>query len=201
MRLSTSDSLCEMITFGVTNECVTYLCFRRTTVALPHENLPLSASSSSFPPTLHWSLLQDCIFAHGLSRWRSIWHSLERKRKIFHEATRGRSLSPSQTDHQLCFSRGEENGKVVGKCSNRSHVSIVKQRRHRNGRCSMPLSPRLATSVATPGGCSIMPKRYSSRTGAHSFTSMDRTSNMHSFWLGMPPTASAPNGSSLFSLP
>ena len=55
--------------------------------------------------------------------------------------------------------------------------------------------------VATPGGCSIMPKRSSNRMDIHSRTSMDRTSNMHSFWLGTPPTASVPNGSSLFSLP
>src|SRR5437588_2803032 len=32
-------------------------------VALPHKNLPLSASSLSFPPMRSWSLLQDRIFA------------------------------------------------------------------------------------------------------------------------------------------
>ena len=36
------------------------------TVALPHKNLPLSASSLSFPPMRSWSLLQDRIFAHQL---------------------------------------------------------------------------------------------------------------------------------------
>jgi cobyric acid synthase len=32
--------------------------------ALPHKNLPLFASSISFPPIRSWSLLQDRIFAH-----------------------------------------------------------------------------------------------------------------------------------------
>ncbi len=34
--------------------------------ALPHENLPLSASSISFPPILFWSLLLGNCFAHQL---------------------------------------------------------------------------------------------------------------------------------------
>src|SRR3984893_11812913 len=87
--------------FGVTS------CLAR---ALPHENLPLSASSISFPPILFWSPLLGRCFAHQLSSWRSIWHPLERKRKILHEANKGRSLSTIQTDRPLCFSRGEEDG-------------------------------------------------------------------------------------------
>ena len=51
-------------------------------------NLPLSASNPSFPPTLHWSVLQGCKVTHLLCSRRSTWHSLERKRKMFHEANR-----------------------------------------------------------------------------------------------------------------
>src|ERR1700676_1693991 len=53
-------------------------------------NLALSASTSSFPPTLHWSVLQGCKVTHLLWSRRSTWHSLERKRKMFHEVTRER---------------------------------------------------------------------------------------------------------------
>src|SRR5437773_557211 len=52
-------------------------------------NLPLSASSISFPPTLYWSLLQGRNFAPLLWSSRRTWRTLERKRKIFHEANRG----------------------------------------------------------------------------------------------------------------
>src|SRR3989449_10225128 len=76
-------------------------------------NLPLSASSTSFPPILYWSLLQDRNFAHQLWSSRRTWRTLERKRKIFHEANRGRCLSPQHTDRLLHVSRGGERGKVV----------------------------------------------------------------------------------------
>src|SRR2546423_5983909 len=56
--------------------------------ALPHKNLPFSASSISFPPILYWSLLQDRIFTHQLWSSRGTWPTLERKRKILHEASR-----------------------------------------------------------------------------------------------------------------
>jgi len=52
-------------------------------------NLPLSASSISFPPILSWSLLQGRNLAHQLGSSRRTWHPLERKRKIFYEANRG----------------------------------------------------------------------------------------------------------------
>lgn len=52
-------------------------------------NLPLSASSITFPPILYWPLLQDRNFAHPLWSSRRTRHPLERKRKIFHEANRG----------------------------------------------------------------------------------------------------------------
>src|SRR6266566_6824582 len=57
-------------------------------LALPHKNLPFSASSISFTPLLSWSLLQDRIFAHQPWSGRGTWYSLERKRKMFHEASR-----------------------------------------------------------------------------------------------------------------
>src|SRR5216117_2517253 len=75
-------------------------------------NLALSASTSSFPPTLHWSVLQGCKVTHLLCSRRSTWHSLERKRKMFHEVTRERSLSPLYTDRLLHVSRGGDRGTV-----------------------------------------------------------------------------------------
>src|SRR5947209_19390921 len=57
--------------------------------ALPHENLPFSASSISFPPILYWSLLQGRNVAHPLWSRSRTRHTLERKRKILHEANRG----------------------------------------------------------------------------------------------------------------
>jgi hypothetical protein len=76
-------------------------------------NLPLSASSISFPPTLHWSVLQGCDVAHQLWSSRSTWRPLERNRKNFHEANRGRSLSSPHTARLLHVSRGGERGKVI----------------------------------------------------------------------------------------
>src|SRR5437588_11715507 len=75
-------------------------------------NLSLSASTSSFPPTLHWSFLQGRKVAHQLWSGRSTWYSLERKRKMFHEVTRERSLSPLYTDRLLHVSRGGDRGTV-----------------------------------------------------------------------------------------
>src|SRR5437588_12954172 len=75
-------------------------------------NLPLSASNSSFPPTLHWSLLQGRNVTPLLWSARETWHSLERKKQMFHEATRGRSLSPPHTDRLLHVSKGGERGTV-----------------------------------------------------------------------------------------
>ena len=84
--------------------------------ALPHENLPLSASSISFPPILYWSLLQDSDFAHQLWSRRRTSYTLERTRKIFHEAAGKSSLSPQQTDRPLHVSRGGERGCVKDRC-------------------------------------------------------------------------------------
>lgn len=56
--------------------------------ALPHENLPLSASSISFPQILHWSHPQDCPFVHQLWIRSRTRQALERKKKILHEADR-----------------------------------------------------------------------------------------------------------------
>src|SRR5258706_13031931 len=81
--------------------------------ALPHENLPLSASRISFPPILYWSLLQDRDFTHQLWSRSRTRHTLERTRKIFHEAAGKSSLSPQQTDRLLHISRGGERGKVI----------------------------------------------------------------------------------------
>src|SRR5207253_10271048 len=83
------------------------------TCALPHKNLPFSASSISFPPIRYWSLLQDRIFAHQLWSRRGTSPTLERKRKIFHEANTGRSLSSPHTDLPLRVSKGGERGKVI----------------------------------------------------------------------------------------
>ena len=61
---------------------------------LPHfahcltENLPLSASSITVPPTLQWSFLQGHNVAHQLWSGRSTWRPLVRKREMFHEANR-----------------------------------------------------------------------------------------------------------------
>ena len=76
-------------------------------------NLPLSASNPSFPPTLHWSVLQGRKVAHQLWNCRRTWRPLERKRKNFHEATRGRSLSSPHTDRPLRVSSGGERGQVI----------------------------------------------------------------------------------------
>jgi hypothetical protein len=62
-------------------------CTPVLTTALPHENLPFSASNRHFPTTLLWSFPQICNFAHPLESRRRTWHSLERKWKIFHEAS------------------------------------------------------------------------------------------------------------------
>src|ERR1700736_3714255 len=83
---------------------------------MPHcltGNLPSYASNPSFPPPLHWSVLQGRNVAHQLWSGRSTWRPLERKRKMFHEATRGRSLSPPHTDRPLRVSKGGERGKVI----------------------------------------------------------------------------------------
>jgi len=52
--------------------------------ALPHKNLPFSASSISFPPIRYWSLLQVRNVAHPLWSRSRTRPTLERKRKIFH---------------------------------------------------------------------------------------------------------------------
>jgi hypothetical protein len=54
--------------------------------AVPHENLPLSASSISFPQILDWSLPQGCPFVHQLWIRSRTRQALERKKKILHEA-------------------------------------------------------------------------------------------------------------------
>ncbi len=63
--------------------------FLTDALALPHENLPFSASSISFPPIRYWSLLQARNFAHPLWSRSRTRHTLERTRKILHEANRG----------------------------------------------------------------------------------------------------------------
>jgi len=70
-----------------------HLAWLRGVLAIPLAhcltgNLALSASNPSFPPLLHWSVLQGRNVAHLLWSGRSTWHSLERKRKMFHEANR-----------------------------------------------------------------------------------------------------------------
>ena len=76
--------------------------------ALPHKNLPFSASSISFPPILSWPLFQDCIFAHQLWSRRGTWPTLQRKKKMFHEASRDeQSVASTHRSLAAYFQRRE----------------------------------------------------------------------------------------------
>jgi hypothetical protein len=77
-------------------------------IALPHKNLPLSASSIAFPPILSWSFLQDCIIAHQLWSRRGTWPSLQRKKKMFLEASRDRQpVAFTHRSFASCLQRRE----------------------------------------------------------------------------------------------
>jgi hypothetical protein len=92
-------------------------------LAQPHcltGNLPLSASSISFPSTLHCSFLQGRNVAHQLWSGRRTWRPLERMKKMFHEATRGRSLSP----RPLLVFEGGERGTVL-ELSSKTRVALT----------------------------------------------------------------------------
>ncbi len=82
-----SDIASKETVFLCAKTCTATSCLRKAHCLTG--NLPLSASSISFPPILYWSLLQDRNFAHQLWSSRRTRHTLERKRKIFHEANRG----------------------------------------------------------------------------------------------------------------
>ena len=87
-------------------------------------NLALSASTSSFPPTLHWSVLQGCKVTHLLCSRRSTWHSLERKRKMFYEATRG-GVCRLRTRIACCTS--PEEGSVEQSLSYQARRALLQQ--------------------------------------------------------------------------
>ena len=171
--------------------------------ALPHKNLPFSASSISYPPILSWSLLQDCIFVHQLRSRRGTRYSLESKRKVFHEASR--EVCRLTTPIACCIV--PEEGSVEKSLSYQARREVLQQVAPQYREASSSQKRTLLDAFVATTGYHRTYARWllnhaeevQQSHGTHSRTSMDRTSNMHSFWPGTPPTASAPNGSSLFS--
>jgi hypothetical protein len=78
------------------------------TRALPHENLPFSASSRYVPTTLLLSFLPDLVLARPLWSRRSTWGRVTSKRKISREASLPLVVASAHSSHAARFQRREE---------------------------------------------------------------------------------------------